>query len=151
LRKPSITLKHKGDTHDFTRERNHAFMQLFHQLAAQQSVLCLDTLFRQLVLMPTPRFWVSEERAAIVVARIFRGESLRNMLPLKREMYLEIARRTRALIADSPQLSLTEAVATVVHHPAPRHYITPSSARILYYRIKAHYYAERHQRLRHLF
>lgn len=105
-----------------------------------RAVVVLSEVFRSLVNMPSKRFWVSEERAAIVVSDMMKGATLDNMRPQKREMFQEIHRRTVALMGEKPEMSLSEAVAHVVRQPAPRFYLTPQSARIIFYRIKERWY-----------
>lgn len=104
------------------------------------AVVVLSEVFRSLVNMPSKRFWVSEERTAIVVSDMMKGATLDNMRPQKREMFQEIHRRTVAMMKDNPCMSLSEAVAHVVRQPAPRFYLTPQSARIIFYRIKERWY-----------
>lgn len=109
-------------------------------LAFRKIIICadnirLDTIAHKVVNMPAPRFWVSDKRAAIVVAAMTKGHApLAQMNSTKRDMYLEIYRRTMALMRRIPGISLAEAVAEVVSSPAPRFYLTPGSARIIYYR-----------------
>lgn len=113
-----------------------------------RDVIVLAEVFRSLVEMPSRRFWVSEERAAIVVSGMMRGVAIGNMRPQKREMFREIFRRTQALLEECPDLALSEAVARVVRQPAPKFYLTPQSARIIFYRIKDKWFKKEMRKLK---
>ena len=123
-------------------------MRAYFKQIEGRKVIVLSDVFRCLVEMPSKRFWVSEERAAIVVADMICGCGLDNMRPQKREMFSEIYRRTLVMMSENPNLSLTAAVAKIVRQPAPKFYLTPDSARTIFYRIKDKWYLKEMQRLR---
>lgn len=90
-------------------------------------------LCQQIATQPAPRFYVSEERAAIVVSAIIHHRRVPAMNPLKHAMYAEITRRARAEMRRHPSLSLTDTVARVVCQPAPSLYLLRSTvARIIH-------------------
>ena len=86
-------MKNVGAIFEYEEERNEDLMRAYKtQLALRenrdlQSVLC------SVVEMPSKRFWVSEERAAIVISEMIRGKGLKIKGKVKREMYHEIFRR----------------------------------------------------------
>lgn len=142
-------MKHNGCTSECGEERDDDFMCAYRKQIESRRVVVLAEVFRAIVDMPSRRFWVSEERAAIVVAGMMRGATLDKMRPQKREMFQEIHRRTLRMMNEHPGLSLSEAVGRVVRQPAPRFYLTPQSARIIFYRIKDKWYRkELRKRLR---
>lgn len=95
-----------------------------------------NDLYEQLVNMPAERFWVSEERATIVVSQMMRGDKLENMLPTKREMFVEIYNRVIGLLACRRDEPLSALVFDVVGSPAPKFYMTPDSAKVIICKIK---------------
>lgn len=140
-------MKHNGCTFECNDERDDDFMRAYCKQIEGRAVIVLSEVFRCLVDMPSKRFWVSEERAAIVVSGMMRGVPLDNMRPQKREMFQEIFRRTLELIEQRPELAVSEAVAFVVRQPAPKFYLTPQSARIIFYRIKDKWFKKEMQKL----
>ncbi len=108
----------------------------------------MPDVYGSIVNMPSRRFWVSEIRAALVVAAIMRGENcLDSMLPMKREMYEEIYRRVLALRAEYPEESTSELCAMVVERPAPKFYLTPGSAKIMVCKARKQWKIEKLKRL----
>lgn len=130
-------MKPFGCTLDFTPERNAALLEAFRREVAAVSSIRLADIGERVVNSPAPRFWVSEERAAIVVSAILRGKpALDAMRPSKREMYQEIHRRVMLLMEERPGSSLCALVAEVVNSPAPKFYMKASSALERLYKIR---------------
>ena len=112
----------------FTRQRNEALLAAYRRLASRSGFIRLKDIGRQIADSPSPRFWVSEERAAFVVSAIMRGKPiLRSMRPSKREMFIEIHRRVVELKKKCPDWPLNRLVAEVIDSPAPKFYMEPSS------------------------
>lgn len=113
----------------FTHQRNAALLSAYRQLVDAASYIRLDEIGRKIVNSPSPRFWVSEERATAVVSAIMRGKPvLETMRPTKREMFEEIHRRVVTLKRLHPDWCLLELVHEVVNAPAPKFYMKASSA-----------------------
>lgn len=145
-------MKPHGSHFEYEDQRNDDIMNAYHELVTNADFICMPDIYRKVVDMPSKRFWVSEERAAIVISAMMRGESLDNMRPLKREMYNEIYRRVMRLKEDNPNMPVSQLVATVVEQPAPKFYLTPGSAKVLICKIRKEWYFQRtRRRLRHLF
>ena len=149
--------KHFGSIMDFTRQRNDDLMRAFrHQLDLSRSVVMPD-IFQKVADSPASRFWVSEERAAVEIARMLAGRPFARMLagrpfarmrPNKREMFQEIFRRYLALREARPDLSLMELVSVIVHQPAPKFYLTARTVGEFIYRIKNGWYDKQFDRYR---
>ena len=121
---------------EFTEERNNDLRRAFRELAKTASKIIVPSIFKELVNMPSARFWVSEERAAIVVARIELGKPLTRMRATKREMFMEIYRRYKELRKNNPNASLNSLVEIVVHQPAPKFYLAPGYAMKVFYNMR---------------
>lgn len=145
-------MKPHGSHFEYEAERDDNLMECYHELLRRAQFVRMPEIYSQVVDMPAKRFWVSEERAAIVVSAMMRGERLDNMRPLKQEMYNEIYRRVMEIREQHPELPISRLVAQVVEQPAPKFYITPGSAKVLICKIRKQWYYQRtKRRLRHLF
>lgn len=107
----------------------------------------MPDVFKSVVEMPADRFWVSASRAAVVVARIMRGDKLHSMRPNKREMFFEIHRRFVALRVKNTDWSAPRLIEAVIAQPAPKFYLAPGSARVLILKARKQWFAEKSKRL----
>lgn len=126
-------------------------MDVYHQLVSDVKYVCLPAIYRDIVNKPASRFYVSEERAAIVVGAMMRGVSIDSMIPNKREMFTEIFRRAMDIRKEHPNMPILEVVSQVVRQPAPKFYLTPGSAKAIIFKAKRQWYEKRKKKLRHLF
>lgn len=144
-------MKHKGSKFEYQDERDKDLMRAYHEQIASCDTIVLSDIFRNVVEMPSARFWVSEERAAIVIAKMFRGDKLEKMRPNAREMYFEIYKRVVSEMETYPDKSIAEIIFQVIRQPAPKFYLTPDTARVIVTRIKREKYRNVFKRLRHMF
>ena len=144
-------MKHKGSKFEYEEERDKDLMRAYREQIAICNTIVLSEIFTKVVLMPASRFWVSEERACIVIGKMMRGDSLHKMRPTTREMYLEIYRRVCSIKKEQPDKPISEIVFQVVGQPAPQFYLTPDSARVIVTKIKRRFYENNKKRLRHMF
>ncbi|WP_301345897.1 MULTISPECIES: hypothetical protein [Muribaculaceae] len=134
-------MKSLGSTLAFTRERNAALLKAYREQVDAVGFVKLNEIGEKIVNSPSPRFWVSEERAAAVVAAIMRGKPvLDTMRPTKREMFEEIYTRVIALKELHPDWYLCELVQEVVNSPAPKFYMEVSSALERLFKIRNGWY-----------
>ena len=126
-------------------------MRAFKEIMEAPEYMNVMDMYSRIVDMPSERFWVSEERATLVMADIMRGRSIQSMGPNKREMFGEIYRRVQEMRREHPDWSLSEVTARVVAQPAPKFYLTPSSARVILGKIRNGWYEQRKRKYRHLF
>lgn len=144
-------MKRKGATTEFAQERSDDLMRAYDEYIQSCEYIRLPELFRAIVNMPASRFWVSEMRAAVIVSAIRRGTvDLNDMLPLKKEMYLEIYHRVMRLRRQYPEKTLYELCAIVVNQPAPKFYLTPGSARVMVWKARKEWLKKKWERLRRL-
>ena len=143
--------KKNGSVFEYERERNADLIRAFDEQIRmhyhKRIPINLAHVFRNVSNMPSKRFWVTEERAAIVVSNIIKGDSLAGMGPMKREMFMEIYRRTLILQREHPGMSLYKIVTKVCAQPAPKFYLTPGSVKVIIYKIKRQWYEERKRKL----
>ncbi|MBQ1227467.1 MAG: hypothetical protein IIX79_05205 [Alistipes sp.] len=140
-------MRNSGSTFEYAKERNEDIMRAYVAQIQSSDVIKLPVVLDRVVNTPTKRFWVSPERAAIVVSRIIKGDSLIEMRPPRREMFFEIYRRVKLLRKEDPSASLYSLVFRVVQEPAPKFYLTPGSAKVIIHRVKKEWYERNKQRL----
>lgn len=112
-------MKYFGSILDFTKERNEDLLRVYREQLARASYIVMPEIFALVADSPARRFWVSEERAAIVVSAMLAGKPLPKMRSNKREMFEEIYRRFLILRSEHPKKSVYELVTAVVNQPAP--------------------------------
>lgn len=134
-------MKYFGSVLSFTRERNTALLKAYREQVNAVDYVRLNEICVKIVNSPSPRFWVSEERAAAVVSAIMRGKPvLETMRPTKREMFEEIYCRVVALKKQHPDWHLCQLIFKVVNSPAPKFYMEVSSALERLFKIRNGWY-----------
>ena len=146
--KRQFTMKYFGSILDFTRERNADLMRVYRDKLAEASVIVMPVIFELVAQSPASRFWVSEERAAIVISAMVAGKPMPRMRSNKREMFEEIYRRYLVMRKDCPDKSVYELVTKIVNQPAPKFYLTPRTVGEFIYRIKNGWYDNQYDRYR---
>ena len=137
-------MKYRGCILEFTDERNRELMRAFREVVAKTDFIDISKVSEQIVDMPCSRFWVSEERAMVVVAAMVKGKPVLDaMRPTKREMFSEIYKRVLQLREERPKATLFELVVKVVNSPAPKFYMRPRCAMEIIYKIKKGHYERR--------
>lgn len=130
-------MKRKGSKFEYEAERNKELLKAYCSQVEICSEIHLDEILSRVVNTPCSRFWVSDERASIVMSGIERGTAnLDSMIESRKEMFLEIYDRVKALRVNNPTMSLSELTSEVVKQPAPRFYLTAKSARTIIHRIR---------------
>lgn len=143
-------MKNHGSVFEYARERDEDIMRAYLEQIESCDTIYLPQIFNRVVNMPSRRFWVSAERAAIVISSMMRGDNLQRMRPTKREMFREIYRRVLKLRAENPEMSIYELAFHVVQEPAPKFYLTAGSAKVIIYKAKKLWHEKRRQRLQRL-
>lgn len=129
-------MKKKGTISQLKHERDEDLMRAYTQELSGRPHILLPDVLRAVVSSQSKRFWVTSERASIVIYNMMKGDKLENMRPLKRKMFREIYRRVMKLKKNYPQLSISILTEQVVAEPAPEFYITWQSAKTILSRIR---------------
>lgn len=145
-----IVMKNRGSVFEYARERDDDIMRAYIEQIDSCDQIHLPKVFSRVVNMPSKRFWVSPERASIVISNMMRGDNLASMRPTKREMFFEIYKRVLELKALYPKKTIYQLTCIVVQQEAPKFYLTAGSAKVIICKIKKKWYAKRMQRLRRL-
>lgn len=145
-----VVMKHRGSKCDYAQERNNDLMRAFVEEIESCDNIILPAVLNRVVNKPSKRFWVSAERAAIVVSSMMRGNRLQKMqYSTRREMFFEIYNRVMKLREIYPEKSIYQLTCQVVLEPAPKFYLTAGSAKVIIHRTKKLWHLKRMQRLRH--
>lgn len=139
-------MKYYGSILDFTQERNQELMWVYQEELSKAGYIVMPKIFEQVANSPCSRFWVSEERAAIVISTLLAGKVIPNMRKNKREMFDEIFRRFLIVREQYPEKSIYALAIMVVNQPAPKFYMTPRTVGELIYRIKNGWYDKQFNR-----
>lgn len=133
-------MKNFGSHFEYEKERNDNLLKLYHQLISEVRFIRSEEIYKKMAVCPSERFWVSEERALIVVLQIIKGDNLTYMSKNKREMFFEIHKRAMLMKNQRPELTLTKIVFRVVRQPAPKFYLTEGSIKVIISKIKSKWY-----------
>ena len=139
-------MKYYGSILDFTQERNQELVRVYQEELSKAGYIVMLKIFEQVANSPCSRFWVSEERAAIVISTLLAGKVIPNMRKNKREMFDEIFRRFLIVREQYPEKSIYALAIMVVNQPAPKFYMTPRTVGELIYRIKNGWYEKQFNR-----
>lgn len=139
-------MKYYGSILDFTQERNQELMRVYQEKLSKAGYIVMPKIFEQVANSPCSRFWVSEERAAIVISTLLAGKVVPNMRRNKREMFDEIFHRFLIVREQYPEKSIYALAIMVVNQPAPKFYMTPRTVGELIYRIKNGWYDKQFNR-----
>lgn len=133
-----------GSSLDYTHERNRDIIRAYRSIVADLDVVDERLTFELLSVAPASRFWVSAERAAVVVSDLIRQRPLPDMNPLRRRMFIEIMRRYIALRKHRPGLPLSHVIGEIVAQPAPEFYLSPRTLAEYVRRIKSGWYGKKY-------
>lgn len=129
-------MKHRGCVFEYTQERDEDMRRVYSHIVNQCEHIDLQEVFKKLVNMPSKRFWVTPDRAAIVIHSMMRGGALGNMRPMKKEMFQELYRIVMGLKEKYPKASMQELCSMAVLMPAPKFYLTVGSAIVIWHKAK---------------
>lgn len=136
-------MKHFGSVCEFAEERADDLLKAYFVYIRSCHYLRMDDLLNAIVNMPASRFWISAPRAAVVISSMDRGDALEGMRPNKREMFREIYRRYLSLRGSFPNAPVARLVRIVVSQPAPKFYMSPSSAKIIILKARKSWFREK--------
>lgn len=124
-------MKHKGAIAEFSQERIKELMREYRDYLILSSHVNVAKMYNDIANMPAKRFWVSDIWASKIVSAMLRGCPYNKMRPLKKEMFQEIYKRVLNLKTQNPEYSISKCCKIVVEQPAPKHYISAGSIRVM--------------------
>ena len=129
-------MKHFGSILEFTEQRNKELLETYKNYLDRHYLYVMPEIHKMVAESPFSRFWVSEERASIVVSAMLAGKPLPRMNKNKLEMFKEIFTRFLQLKKIFPKRSVYDLVFDIVNQPAPKFYMTPRTVGEYINRIK---------------
>lgn len=143
-------MRHKGSTNEWKERQDEEILAAYKSVfLSYGGMVSVARLYELTAFAPASRFFVSDSRAASVVARLLGGRPVGRQRVARLRMYSEIARRARLLMDGDPRLTLAEAVRRAIAQPAPEMYISPRQVAAIIEREKKRYFEKRWLRLRH--
>ena len=127
-------MRKKGSVFVLSDSRNRDLLRAYNEQVKKQ--LCLygritkTGLIERTVSSPASRFWVSSERACVIIYRLEKGESIGYMKENKLRFYTELYKAFCLYREQHPEVTCVKhLVEIVVMQPAPCFPITPRVAR----------------------
>lgn len=128
-------MRKKGSVCQTADQRNRDLLRAYKELAGKQLHLYgrinRASLLEQVVNSPAARFWVSSERACVIIYKLERGESIGYMKRNKVRFYTELYQTFLALRRRHPGMCTKHLVEMAVVQPAPCFPVTARVARNL--------------------
>lgn len=127
-------MRKKGSVFVLSDNRDRDLLRAYNEQVARQLRLygrvTQAGLMEKVVNSGASRFWVSSERACVIVYRMEKGESIGYMKPGKLRFYTELYKAFRAYREGHPEMKCVKhIVELVVMQPAPCFPVTPRVAR----------------------
>lgn len=129
-------MKYKGSRFEYREERDADLLRAYRKCIAMKKNIRLAEIAKDIATSQSVRFWVSEQRAYIIVKQMLQHKPLTEMIPQKQRMYKEIYRRVSHYMRTNPSLPLKDIVFHVCNEPAPEFYLTEKSVIVILYRIR---------------
>ena len=129
-------MKYKDSRCYFIEERDADLLRAYKEIINVRDNIRLSEIEEKLSQSPSRRFWVSEDRAYIVILDLLKGKPLDNMIPTRKEMYQEIFRRFQIHKNNEPYLSNMDIIKRVCAEKAPSFYLTPQSIHVILSRVR---------------
>lgn len=116
-------MRKKGDVFQMAGQRDKDLFEAYRREVKRQLSLygriTVTGLMQKVVESPASRYWVSPERACVVMRKLERGEPIAYMKPNKQRMYTALYREYAAYRREHPGTPMKHAVEIVVERPAP--------------------------------
>lgn len=146
-------MRRKGSVFVLSERRNRDLLRAYNEQVGRQLRLYgrvnKTGLMDRVVASPAARFWVSSERACVIIYRMERGESIGYMKPGKRRFYTELYRAFRRYKEEHPEeRCVKHMVELVVMQPAPCFPVTPRVAKNIIEKTRRICQREKIERLR---
>lgn len=129
-------MRHKGDSNTYISQRNDDLYEKYKDVIRHSEIIMSKEIFKRLVLMPAKRFYVSEERAGVIIRKMIKGEDLGKMKKETKQMYQDIFNIVKKMLCNDKENTLSKIISKALYNKAPSFYLTENSARVIISRIK---------------
>lgn len=132
---------------EYSKERMNNLLRVYDEYLARCKHISMPEVYKTIVKKPADRFWISDIRATKVIYAIIKGDKLKYMRPLKREMFFEIYNRVMKMKEQNNNWSISKCCAIVVTQEAPQFYLTPGSAKVMICKARKQWIKEKMKKL----
>lgn len=109
---------------EFISKRNEDLHRAYKEVVNSGEYNNIIDCIRVSLTLPASKFWVSSENAARIISRIEKGDTLYNISPLRKEMFMELYKRFLEEKLKHPESkSIYKICEIIIEQPAPRFYI----------------------------
>ena len=124
-------MKKKGNTSDFTNQRNSELRAAFFSQGVYSTS---DAVIQRTLKTPATRFWVDPDRARDMMSRIEKDpQCMAGMHPERQRMYAALYRKYREIQRLNPGQSKIRSVTMAIYSGAPEFYLSVARARSIIY------------------
>lgn len=147
-----MLMRKKGSVFALSAQRDRDLLDAYNRQVKKQLALygrvTATGLAEKAVNSPAKRFWVSSERACVVISKMERGEPAGCMKKNKARFYEALHEAYRACREENPGMPKKHVVELAVARPAPCFALTPRVAKNIIMRMKKQCQWEKIERLR---
>ena len=123
-------MKHLGSSFPYKKERERELLKVFKRELANSKHIVMKSILQRVVNNPCSKFWVTEERATIVISNMLCGKAI-FAKQSKKEMFEEILRRYKIERTKRKTEPMSRIIFDIVNSPAPKFYLSVSQAKII--------------------
>lgn len=121
---------------EYDKERALSVYHTCLEIMKQVRHINIVEIFHAASKCPSPRFWVSEERAIYVLRKmLFNNDRLLYMHPSKRNMFYAILYAC-VRIRKEYGYTLNNSIRLAIYEEAPSYFLSPNSIKTIYYHYK---------------
>ena len=141
-------MRHLGSTNELKAQQDAEIVIAFRKIfSIYGGIVGVERIYEMVASAPAPRFFVSPERAAIVIADLRRGKRP-NMQHAKARMYADLDRIVSDIQSQFPCMDMLNICRKAVLRPAPEFYKSTRQIKHIISERQHQCYATRKQRLR---
>jgi len=122
-KRKTIIMRKKGNVFAFSEQRDKDLLDAYHrQLEKQLSMygrIIITGLIQKVINSNASRYWVSSERACVVINKLEKGESINYMKANKIRFYKALYKEFCTFRETHPEMPKKHIVEIVITHPAP--------------------------------
>lgn len=139
----TLGMRHKGSDSEFKEVRDNEILALYRKYLNESPNIVVSRMLNDIVNSPSSRFWITEQRAAIVLGQMKKGDTFPDAYPQKRAMYNELYRRANEIWKKNPTMSVYSVASIVVEQPAPSFYMSTTLCNLIISRAKRREWSSR--------
>lgn len=130
-------MKKTGSKCYYAEQRDRELLSAYRQTIRNCDKIYLPDILQKVADTPCSRFWVSEQRVAIVLSSLFKGKDvLKKMRMCKQEMFMKLFQKAIYLRYTHPDMTIANIAWQVVNQPSPKFYLDPMCIKVYLHYIK---------------